>query len=75
MMPLITHMHARAKGPNPRNPGHGQPPAYLNWQNMSTKPRAKQAALKERLLLSSDSGSSYLSAASPGSKSLNEHMA
>ena len=41
IVPLTTLMHARA---NSRNPGHVQPPAHLNWQNMSTKPKTKQAA-------------------------------
>ena len=44
IVPLFTHMHARAKRANSRNPGHVQPPAHLNRQNMSTKPKTKQAA-------------------------------
>ena len=44
IVPLITHMHARAERADAGNPRHAQPPAHLNGQRIRTKPETKQAA-------------------------------
>ena len=43
-MLLITHMHTWAEGADVRKLCHVQPPAFLNGQSISTKPKSKQSA-------------------------------
>ena len=50
IVPLITHMHARAKRADAGNPCHAQPPTHLDGQRICTQPKRNKRRMHLSLM-------------------------